>query len=255
MPRKRQAPPTLAEKRSAAQSKDRAQYGAKRESILRAAGPVLQQLGLAGTTIEAIAKQAGVDRATIYYYFEDKHAIFREAIHGGLVEMVAALEEIAASGESPEIRLRRSMNAVMQAYEKHYPQLYLFFKDGGTATIIDNDLNREIIESGRRYEDLVEATVRDGISAGVIDVKLPPKVFAKLVVGMLNWTAWWFVPGGALTGHDIAEGMADVVLDGALVRPPRTSGRGAGALARTSSGGRSKPVKSTRTTTRRATGT
>ena len=48
-----QRPPPLAMKRSAAQQKDRAQYGAKREQILKAAGPVLQRYGLSRTTIEA----------------------------------------------------------------------------------------------------------------------------------------------------------------------------------------------------------
>jgi AcrR family transcriptional regulator len=220
MAKKPKPPPTLADKRAEALRKDRKKYSAKRQSILRAAGPVLQRHGLSGTTIDAIAKEAGVDRATIYYYFKDKHAIFHEAIHGGVAEMVAALEEVAASGDEPEARLRRSIHVVMQAFEKHYPQLYLFFKDGTTSLIFDNELYSEIVASGRRYEDLVEATVRDGIAAGVIRVPLPPKVFAKLLVGMLNWTSWWFVPGGPLTADDVAEGMADVVLNGALVRQP-----------------------------------
>jgi hypothetical protein len=52
-------PPTPAMKGSAAQQKDRAQYGAKREQvlkreqILKAAGPVLRRYGLSRTTIGA----------------------------------------------------------------------------------------------------------------------------------------------------------------------------------------------------------
>jgi len=169
----------------------------------------LKKYGLSGTTIEAIAKEAGVDRATIYYYFEDKSAIFREAIHGGLVEMIDQLEEVAASGDSPDVRLRNSMRVVMRAFEKHYPQWYIFFADGGSSSIIDNDLNRETIASGRRYEDLVDETVREGIRQGVFQTSLPPKVFAKAVTGMLNWTSHWFVPGGAMSADDVADGMAD----------------------------------------------
>jgi AcrR family transcriptional regulator len=217
-------PPTLAMKRTAAQDKDRAQYGAKRELILRAAGPVLQREGINGATMGAIAKEAGVDRATIYYYFEDKHAIFREAIHDGLAEMVADLEDIAVSGDSALDRMRNSMRAVMRAYERHYPHLYIFFQDGGMSSIIDNHLNAEILASGARYEALVEAAVRDGVESGVFVTPLPPKMFAKLVVGMLNWTSRWFVPGGAMGADDIADGMADTVLKGILVRPgPRRS--------------------------------
>src|SRR6266700_3875406 len=146
--------PTLAMKRKAAQQRDRAQYGAKRDMILKAAGPVLERNGFAGTTIEAIAREAGLDRATVYYYFADKGAIFREAIHDGLAYMIAALEEV----------------------------------------------------------------VRDGIKQGVFKTSLPPKVFAKAITGMLNWTSRWFVPDGVLDADDVADGMADTILNGVLVR-------------------------------------
>jgi TetR/AcrR family transcriptional regulator, cholesterol catabolism regulator len=221
MARAQKRSPTLAMKRSAAQDKDRAQYGAKRDAILHAAGPVLQREGINGATMAAIANEAGVDRATIYYYFQDKQEIFRTAIHDGLVEMVAALEDVAASGHSAEIRLRDSIRAVMRAYERHYPQLYIFFQDGAMSSIIDNHLNAEILASGSRYEALVEAAVRDGVESGVFVTPLPPKMFAKIVVGMLNWTSRWFVPGGAMGADDIADGMAATVLRGIMVKPAR----------------------------------
>src|SRR6201981_2636111 len=209
-------PTGLAVKRDVAQRKERASYGARREEIVKSAGLVLKQHGLSGTTIEAIAKEAGVDRATIYYYFADKGAIFREAIHGGLAEMVTALEDVAASEDSPDVRLRNSMRVVMRAFEKHYPQLYIFFTED-SSSVIDKDLNKEIIASGRRYEDLVDETVRDGIRQGIFQTSLPPKVFAKTITGMLNWTSRWFVPDGMLGADDVADGMADTILNGVMV--------------------------------------
>jgi AcrR family transcriptional regulator len=205
-------------KREAAQQRDRAQYGAKRDMILKAAGPVLERNGFAGTTVDAIAKEAGVDRATVYYYFSDKGAIFRAAVHDGLTEMVSDLEEVAASGEAPEVRLRNSMRALMRSFEKHYPQLYIYLRNSDSASIIDEQLNSELIASGRRYEDLVEQVVRDGIKEGVFKTSLPPKVFAKSVTGMLNWTSRWFVPGGVLDADDVADGLADTILSGVKVR-------------------------------------
>jgi AcrR family transcriptional regulator len=205
-------------KREAAQQRDRAQYGAKRDMILKAAGPVLERHGFAGTTVDAIAKEAGVDRATVYYYFSDKGAIFRAAVHDGLTEMVSDLEEVAASGEAPEARLRNSMRVLMRSFEKHYPQLYIYLRNSDSASIIDEQLNSELIASGRRYEDLVEQVVRDGIKQGVFKTSLPPKVFAKSVTGMLNWTSRWFVPGGVLDADDVADGMADTILNGVKVR-------------------------------------
>jgi TetR/AcrR family transcriptional regulator, cholesterol catabolism regulator len=210
--------PTLAMKREAAQQRDRTQYGAKRDMILKAAGPVLERNGFDGTTMDAIAKEAGLDRATLYYYFADKGAIFREAMHDGLAELVTRLEEVAASGDPPEIRLRNSMRALMESFEHHYPQLYIYLRSGDSASIIDEQLNRELILSGRRYEDLIEKVVRDGIKQGVFRTSLPPKVFAKAITGMLNWTSRWWVPGGVLDADDVADGMADTILNGVMVR-------------------------------------
>ena len=210
--------PTLAMKRQAAQQRDHAKYGAKRDMILKAAGPVLERNGFAGTTVDAIAKEAGVDRATVYYYFADKGAIFRAAIHDGLAEMVSSLEEVAASEGTPEVRLRNSMRVVMRSFERHYPQLYIYLRNSDSSSVIDEQLNSELVACGRRYEDLVEQVVRDGIKQGVFKTSLPPKVFAKAVTGMLNWTSRWFVPGGVLDADDVADGMADTILTGVTVR-------------------------------------
>src|SRR5260370_12333338 len=125
-------PTGLAVKRDVAQRKERASYGARREEIVKAAGLVLKQYGLGGTTIEAIAKEAGGDRATIYYYFADKGAIFGEAIHRGLVGRVAALGEGAAPGDSPQGPPPHPMRAVMRAVEQHNPQPDVFFADSSS---------------------------------------------------------------------------------------------------------------------------
>jgi hypothetical protein len=35
---------------------------------------------------------------------------------------------------------------------------------------------------------------------------------------MLNWTSRWWVPGGVLDADDVADGMADTILNGVMVR-------------------------------------
>ena len=57
----------------------------KREPILTAAGTLLLKHGLRGTSMEAIARAAGIAKPTLYAYFPDKTAIF-----AALVEQVIA---------------------------------------------------------------------------------------------------------------------------------------------------------------------
>src|ERR1700751_5455233 len=113
---------SLSLKRQSAQANDRNKYNAKRAEILRASGQVVHRHGVSKTTIGLIAKHAKVDRATMYYYFEDKYAIYRELILDGLPEYFDGINPVAASTSPPEQRLREAMSTVMQAFETPYPQ-------------------------------------------------------------------------------------------------------------------------------------
>ena len=49
--------------------------------ILDAAATVFSNVGFAGARVDEIAKQARVNKATIYYHIGDKKALYREMLH------------------------------------------------------------------------------------------------------------------------------------------------------------------------------
>jgi TetR/AcrR family transcriptional regulator, cholesterol catabolism regulator len=205
---------SLSVKRQFAQANDRNKYNAKRAEILRASGHVLHRHGVSKTTVGLIAKHAKVDRATMYYYFEDKYAIYRELILDGLTEYFDGIDTVAASTSPPERRLREAMSTVMQAFERHYPQLYIFFEASGSVEVLGSELYKATVESGRRFEALLGQILHDGIDTGVFAADTPVKIVIKQVVGMLNWTSRWFQPEGELDGVGVANAMADTILNG-----------------------------------------
>src|SRR6201993_248672 len=154
-------PSSLSQKRRSAQANDRNKYNARRAEILRASGQVLHRHGVSKTTIGLIAKHAKVDRATMYYYFEDKYPIYRELILDGLTEYFDGINTVAASTSPPERRLREAMYTVMQAFEKHYPQLYIFFQASGSVEVLGSELYKATVESGRRFKALPGRILKD----------------------------------------------------------------------------------------------
>ena len=212
-------PSSLSLKRQSAQANDRNKYSAKRAEILRASSQVLHRHGASKTTIGLIAKHAQVDRATMYYYFEDKYAIYRDLIFDGLTDYSDRVDTVAASTSPPEVRLREAMSTVMQAFEKHYPQLYIFFQASGSAEVLGPELYQATVESGRRFEALLDRILHDGIGTGVFSVDTPVKIVIKQVVGMLNWTSRWFQPEGEFDGVGVANAMADTILNGISAEP------------------------------------
>ena len=95
----------LGRARSSAGPRRRPAYRARREEIIAAAGRAFLAKGYRATSFRDIADAVGVDRASLYYYFESKHELFRAATSVAVERNVADAESIAASDQT---RRRRS---------------------------------------------------------------------------------------------------------------------------------------------------
>ena len=66
--------------------------------------------------------------------------------------------------------------------------------------------------------------IEGGIRAGEFG-DTDPKITAFAVIGMSNWTAWWYAPNGRSTPDEIARCMTDLVLGGVLRAKASTNTR------------------------------
>jgi AcrR family transcriptional regulator len=72
-----------------------------RGEIVRAAFELFGREGYERVPMEAIAEAAGVSRATLFNYFPQKELMLREIAAARAAKLKAAVEEFAASGETP----------------------------------------------------------------------------------------------------------------------------------------------------------
>ena len=85
----------LGARRSTARAEAAPAYRARREEIIAAAGRAFLAKGYRATSFRDIADAVGVDRASLYYYFESKHELFRAATSVAVQRNVAEAESIA----------------------------------------------------------------------------------------------------------------------------------------------------------------
>ena len=64
----------------------------KKKRILRAAQRCFSRYGFAKTTLDDIATGVGMQKASLYYYYESKDAIFREVIEDETRELLETLD-------------------------------------------------------------------------------------------------------------------------------------------------------------------
>jgi len=77
----------------------------KRKALLQAASDVLLELGPHKTTLDDIARRAGMAKTSLYYYFKDKDEIIREIIRSDHEHLLGMINEAIDAVETAEEKL------------------------------------------------------------------------------------------------------------------------------------------------------
>jgi len=98
-------------------------HGALRDALLQAAERVLERDGLAGLTLRAVAREAGVSHAAPTHHFGDLTGLVSELAAIGFRQFNATLEAARATGTVP---LERSMAGAKAyvGYAQAHPGMY-----------------------------------------------------------------------------------------------------------------------------------
>lgn len=91
----------------------------KREKIMQAATQSFSMFGFKGTTVDHIAKIAGVGKGTIYTYFENKEVILQEIIHALIHEMKENAEKAIKTEQTAFENLHEVLYSVLLYRKEH----------------------------------------------------------------------------------------------------------------------------------------
>lgn len=91
----------------------------KREKIRQAATKSFAMFGFKGTTVDQIAKIAGVGKGTIYTYFENKELILHEIIRNLIQEMKKVAEKSIQPERTTFANLHEVLYAILLYRKEH----------------------------------------------------------------------------------------------------------------------------------------
>ena len=186
-------------------------------AILDAGSEVFRRLGYSQATLEDVAREVGINRATLYYYVADKEELLIAMLDEPIHRMTTDLRAIAELDASPTERLHRAILQHMRALDDNYPELFVFLAENLHLLTIGSD--RDIQANARAYGDVMTTLIEDGIKAGEFRRDLDPRLVMLGVIGMLNWSHRWFTPDGNRTLTEIGEEYSALVLQGLRAQP------------------------------------
>lgn len=170
-----------------------------RETLVTAARAVFADEGFAGASVEAIARKAGLRKASMFHHFQSKEALYVEVVRTLLLELGAIVAQAWLAEGSPEQRLDRLNEGVV---------LYLGSRPGAARILLREFMDRGPLarELGRgALEQLLgqlEQFLREGMKGGAF-MEAEPRQLALSLVGM--HVAYFAVEdvSAAFTGEDI----------------------------------------------------
>ena len=191
-------------------------YLAKREELVEIAGKQFKANGFKATTLAEIGRKAGLDRATVYYYFGSKEELFRECVLIGVEANISACEAIFDDKSRPAgERLRAIFQQLMAAYDHYYPHMYVYIQEEMSRITSEQSIwAQRIVSQTRTFERIVLSLVSTMVETGEFRKDIPVTVAANAIFGMLNWTHRWYQPHGPHPAGQISAAFSDIFFDG-----------------------------------------
>ena len=88
-----------------------------RDAVFDSAATQFAKGGFDGVSVDDVARDAGVNKAMIYYHFADKLALYRAVLADGLSRMGATVHDIASTADTPAVKLDRFIEAFVRMTE------------------------------------------------------------------------------------------------------------------------------------------
>jgi len=194
--------------------------GLKREALLAQATQLFNLRGIAATSLRDIAAEAGLTRAALYYYVDDRAELVFQC-YMRACEQTA--EDLAIASETATDGLGQVLAFVERAAAPDRPPAAVLSEIGYLASP-----HRQLVEAAdRRNAAHLEAMIELGIREGGIRL-CDAKIAAQSIIGMLSWaqlSPYWVLGAKgrsfrARTGAALLDLLKNGVGQGARNIPP-----------------------------------
>src|ERR1700760_1720720 len=132
------------------------EHGKRRAALLQAAFDVVAEVGFEGLRTRAVATRAGVNIATLHYYFPSKQDLIE-----GLAELLGA-KFVTLDGPTPRASGLPALDRLRQEfsdgrfYLKHHPEMLLVMQEFALRGKRDPEVKKTVDQMNAHWRDGIE---------------------------------------------------------------------------------------------------
>ncbi len=179
------------------------------DALLDVAVRVFLERGYDGSSLDQVARAAGITKASIYYHARGKEELLLRGTGRAFDALVAVLAEpMAAEGPAVE-RLRHVVRRTIEITIAMTPEVALLLRVRGNTRA-----ERRILERRREFDRLIAQLFAAAQKEKGIRADVDARLATRLLFGMLNSITEWYRREGALHAPEITDAVFKLAFDG-----------------------------------------
>lgn len=191
---------------------------ARWQEILAGAARVFRRTGYAMASLDEVAREVGINRATLYYYVGAKEELLVALLHDPLRRVLAGLEEAAGRQGSATEKFTAALRSYVAMMDEH-PELFVFLAEN-VHRVMSGPEADDIRGYADRYGRILAGVIAEGAAAGEFRADVEPMTAVLGVIGMFNWMHRWYRPDGPRTLIELGEVYITMALSALGARSP-----------------------------------
>src|SRR5215207_2004422 len=193
--------------------------GEKAQRIVDAMRATVGRRGATGATFDVVAREAGVSRGLLHYYFGSKEKLLAEVVRRDCDLRMVRLSATAAGAGSPDELLAGMARALREMLEES-PEFLAILLELHTLARQNAEIAAELAELHRRVRGHLAGLLERARADGVIELAADPDAVAEVLFALADGLAMrMLVEPGRDHGPALGAGL---LAAGALLVPAGT---------------------------------
>lgn len=190
-----------------------------KEEITKQSVKLFGEKGFSATSIQDIVDALGVTKGTFYYYFSSKQQLLAD-IHLLFIDDILTREKeiFADPGKDCKTKIYEIVRMLIRNIEMQGPAARVFFRE---MRHLKEEQVSEVMEKRDQFRLYLQKVVETGIENRELRSDLRADIVTFAILGMCNWSYFWFEPDGPVSDEKVAVIYTEMVLNGVGMKEER----------------------------------
>ncbi len=179
------------------------------DALLDVAVRVFLERGYDGSSLDRVARAAGITKASIYYHARGKEDLLLRGVGRAFDALFAVLSQAQNESGSALSRMKNVVRGTIEIAIAKQPEVALLLRVRGNTRA-----ERRILQRRRELDHMIATMLAHAQEEGGLRRDLDPRLATRLLFGMINSITEWYRPEGTMHAPEIAETVFKIAFEG-----------------------------------------